>query len=93
MNKKLFKMLCDNYGRNVSVELYEMFDEELKMYDPMLVKGAIKKILSNNKYFPTLSEIKEVIRELPPLIISEDEKIKRWKAKGIVPAWLQNEKG
>lgn len=88
MNKKLFKMLCDNFGKPLNADLYNLFDSELKDYDPILVETAVLKILNEHKFFPTLADIKNVIKELPELKISDEEKIKRWKNKGIQPSWL-----
>ena len=90
MNKKLFKMLCDNFGKPLNIDLYNLFDSELKDYDPILVETAILKILNENKFFPALSDIKNAIKDLSELIISDEEKIKRWKSKGITPDWVEN---
>lgn len=91
MDRKFFKMLCDNFGKTLNADLYELFDNELKDYDPILVERAVKKILDENKFFPTLSDIKNIIKDLPELKISDEEKIKRWNSKGIQPSWLNEE--
>lgn len=88
MNKKLYKSLCDNFNKEINTDLYDMWKEELKDYDEKLVEQAIKQVIMNDKYMPTLARIIEVIKNLPPLEITEAEKINRWEKKGIHPSWL-----
>lgn len=87
MDRNLFKILCDNFNKELNRELYELYNNELQDYDPILVKNAVMNILKNKKYFPNLADIKEEIKKLPPLyeLLTEKEKIKRWQAKGIKP--------
>lgn len=89
MNKELFKMLCANYGKEANIELHKLWNEELKDFDTYYVDIAIKNIIANDKFFPTLSRILEEIKKLPPMEIPEVEKIKRMKAIGIIPSWLE----
>ena len=88
MNKKIYKTLCDNFNREINVELYEIWKEELKDYDEILVEQAVKQIIMNDKYMPTLARIVEIIKNLPPLDIPEDKKIERWEKQGIHPECL-----
>lgn len=88
MNKDLFKMLCANYGKDANVDLHKLWNEELKDFDPYYVEVAIKNIIANDRYFPTLSRIIEELRNLPAMEIPEEEKIKRMKEKGVIPSWL-----
>lgn len=88
MNRKTYKFLCDNFNREVNPELYEMWKEELLDYDDKLVEQAINQIIRNDKFMPTLSRIIEVIKEQPPLEITEEEKLARWEKKGIHPSCL-----
>ena len=88
MNKKIYKTLCDNFNKEINIELYEIWKDELKDYDEKLVEQAIKQIIMNDKYMPTLARIVEVIKALPPLEKTEAEKIERWEKQGIHPSWL-----
>lgn len=88
MNKKLYKLLCDNYNKEINVELYDIWKNELIDYDEVLVEQAIKQIISTDKYMPNLARIIEIIKEQPELDITEENKIKRWNKKNIHPDWL-----
>lgn len=90
MNKDLFKMLCANYGKEPNKELHILWNEELQNYDPYYVEVAIKNIIAKDKFFPTLSRIVEELRNLPPMEIPEEEKIKRFKSK-VMPSWFNKE--
>lgn len=89
MNKKDFAKLCMNYDKEPNEELYELWNDALKDYDTYYVKVAIKNIISNDRYFPTLSKVLEEIKNLPPMEIPMEEKIKRMKEKGVIPSWLE----
>lgn len=88
MNKNLFRMLCANYGKEANIELHKLWNEELKDFDTYYVEVAIKNIIANDRYFPTLSRIIEELKNLPPMEIPQEEKIKRMKEKGVIPSWL-----
>ncbi|MBO7732058.1 MAG: hypothetical protein J6S67_05885 [Methanobrevibacter sp.] len=88
MNKELFKMLCANYGKEPNVDLHKLWNEELKDYDELYIEQAVKDILINDKFFPTLSRIIEEIKSLPLITITEEEKTKRMEERGIKPSWL-----
>lgn len=91
MNKKLFVKLCMNFDKEPNEELFNLWNEMLEEYDPHYVEIAINNIIKNDKYFPTFSKIMEEINNLPELEIPDEEKIKRMKAKGIIPSWLNKE--
>lgn len=61
MNKRLYLMLCDNYGKDINNDLYELLKENLKEYSEEQVENAIKEILKKDKYMPTLARIIEMI--------------------------------
>lgn len=81
-------MLCANYGKEPNVDLHKLWNEELKDFDTYYVEVAIKNIIANDRYFPTLSRIIEELKNLPPMEIPQEEKIKRMKEKGVIPSWL-----
>jgi len=89
MNKKDFAKLCMNYDKEPNEELYELWNDALKDYDTYYVKVAIKNIIANDRYFPTLSKVLEEIKNLPVMEIPVKEKIKRMKEKGVIPSWLE----
>ncbi len=62
MNKKIFKMLCINFNKDANKETYSLWEEELKKYDPIYVDKALHTIIKNDKYFPTLARIIDVIK-------------------------------
>ena len=90
MNKNLFRMLCANYGKEANIELHKLWNDELKDFDTYYVEVAIKNIIANDRYFPTLSRIIEELKNLPPMEIPQEEKIKRMKEKGVIPSWLED---
>ena len=89
MNKELFKMLSANYGKEPNVELHKLWNEELIDYDELYIEQAVKNILMNDKFFPTLSRIIEEIKKLPLITITEEEKLKRMEERGVRPSWLR----
>lgn len=91
MKIELFKKLCLNFNKEPNEDLYLLLNEELEDYDPYYVEVAIRNIIANDKFFPTLNRILEELKNLPPMKIPEEEKIKRMKDKGVIPEWLNKE--
>ena len=90
MKIETFKKLCANYSKEPNEDLYLCWNEMLDGYDPYYVDMAVNSIVKNDKFFPTFNRILEVIKELPPMEIPEEEKIKRMKAKGVIPKWFNS---
>ena len=88
MNKELFKKLCMNYGKDANKELYELWNDELKDYDPYYLQLAIDNIVKNDKFFPTISRVIEEMKVMPYEEIPDWEKKRRMKEKGVEPEWL-----
>lgn len=91
MNKKTFVKLCMSFDKEPNEELYLCWDEMLEDYDTYYVDLAVNSIIKNDKFFPTFSRILEAIKELSPMEIPEEEKIKRMETKGVIPKWLNKE--
>lgn len=91
MKIDLYKQLCSNFNKQADETTYLLWNEMLEEHDPYYVEVAIKNIIKNDKFFPTFSRILEEINNLPELEIPDEEKIKRMKAKGIIPSWLDKE--
>jgi hypothetical protein len=91
MNKKLYKMLCLNFNKELDKDMYEFLSEELIDYDPYYVEQAIKKIIREDRFFPNISRILDVIKSIPTHYFSEEEKIQRWSEHNIRPKWLDKE--
>lgn len=91
MRTELFKQLCMNFGKEPTEELYLLWNETLEEYDPYYVEQAIRSIIKNDKFFPTISRVLEVLKELPYEEIPTEEKIRRMKKMGIEPEWLYKE--
>lgn len=91
MNKKQFAKLCMNYDKEPNEELYSLWNEMLEDYDPYFIEVAIDNIIQNDKFFPTYSRVLEVLNNIPPMEIPEEEKIKRMKNKGVIPEWFNKE--
>ena len=96
MNKKEFAEILKTFFRNYNKRLEEVdagvinnWYEALKDYDVLYVKKGIAMAMVKEKYLPNLATIIEYIKEVPEIIISEEEKIRRWKEKGIIPKWLE----
>lgn len=61
MNKRLFKMLCDNYNKEINTQLYDLWKEQLKDFSEEQIEYAIKEIIKSDKFMPTLARIIEMI--------------------------------
>lgn len=79
MNKKLFAKLCFNFNKEPNEELFQLWEEQLKDYEPNRIEEVLKTILVNDKYFPTLSRVIELI---------DSDKENDIKQKCIKPEWL-----
>lgn len=91
MNKNLFKQLCLNYNRTADVELYKLWEYNLRCYDEDEMQKAINIIISSDKYFPNLNRVLEVVKEVvskEDIVFDEEYKINRMKKLGIKPVWL-----
>lgn len=58
---KRLKVMAVVYNKNATDELYDVYMSLLTKYDPNLALKALDKILQENKFFPTIAEIIEVI--------------------------------
>lgn len=90
MRIELYRQICMNFNKEPNEDLYLLWKEELEDYDTYYVEVAIKNIIKKDKYFPTLNRIIEELSNLPALEIPTNEKIKRMKAKGVIPSWLSD---
>lgn len=91
MNKQLFKQLCMNYNRDADKELYELWEYNLRCYDEDEMKQAISIIISQDKYFPTLSRILEVVKDIVNKEVIDD-RYKIEKLNKIKPSWYEYDK-
>ena len=94
MNKKLFKQLCMNYNKEADKELYELWEYNLRCYDEEELSKAINIIIANDKYFPTLNRILEVVKDIVNKeSIEYDEKYMKEKMinSGVVPEWFNKD--
>lgn len=92
MKIELFKKLCTNFNREPSEDLYILWNENLRIYDDDEINKAVKTIISNDSYFPTLSRFKEVMKDIlnNELKNYDSEKVVREKMErlDIHPSWL-----
>lgn len=94
MNKSLYKQLCMNYGKEPDKDLYELWEYNLRCYDEEEIQKAINIIIAKDKYFPNLSRIFEVVKEVVSkenCEVSDYEKIDKMKKLNIIPNWLGKE--
>lgn len=88
MNKQLFKQLCMNYNKEADKDLYELWNYNLRCYDEEEIQRTINIIISNDKYFPTLSRMLEVIKQIIEKKFFTKDKIKykntKWFNKEII---------
>lgn len=77
MNKKDFAMLCINYGKEPNEDLFELWKYNLRPYDEEEIKKTFNIIMAQDKFFPTLNRIIEVVKDL----VSKEETIKIIKIK------------
>ena len=85
MNKKLYMALCTNYNKQKDKEHFELLEEMFKDDDPIYMERTIKRIIKEDKFFPSVARIKEVLNEEYNIPLTEEEKLKRWNKEGIVP--------
>ena len=88
MRIELFKKLCANFNKEPNEDLYLLWNDEFNDYDPYYLELAIHNIIRTEKFFPTISRVLEVLKELPYEEIPTEEKIRRMKERGIEPNWL-----
>lgn len=92
MNKKQYITLCSNFNKSKDKEHYELLEEMFKNEDEIYMDRAVKKIIQEDKYFPSVARIKEVLDEVHKEPLSEDEKLKKWAKEGFCPSWLSKDK-
>ncbi len=88
MNKKMYIALCSNFNRPKEKDHYELLEEMFKEEDEVYMEEAVKIIVSEDKYFPSVARIKEVLNKLHDEPITEDIKLKKYAKSGIIPKWL-----
>lgn len=90
MNKKQFKKLCLNYGKDANVDLYELWNYNLRCFDEEEIEKTINKIIATDQYFPTLNRLlevaKQVVRE-EDIEYNEKQLGEIFERKGVVPEW------
>lgn len=88
MNKKDFAKLCFNFNKEPNEDLYELWEYNLRCYDGEELSRAINIIIANDKYFPTLSRVLEVVKDivLKETFIKDESKYKntKWYGKEII---------
>lgn len=90
MKIELFKKLCANFNKEPNEDLYLLWNEEFKDYDPYYLELAVLSIIRNDTYFPTISRVLEILKNIS-IEIPEEENERRMKEKGIEPEWLNKE--
>lgn len=95
MNKKIFKQLCMNYNRDADKDLYELWEYNLRCYDEDEMQKAINIIIAQDKYFPALSRVLEVVKDVVSkenIDFNNEDYIKeKMKKYNIKPNWLDKE--
>ena len=91
MNKKQYQLLCSNFNKQKDIDQYELMEEIFKDEDPLYMERAVKKIINEDKFFPSVARIKEVLEEVWKTPLTEEEKLKRWEKEGITPSCLSKE--
>lgn len=94
MNKKDFVKLCFNYSKEPNEELYELWNYNLRCYDEKEIQQALNTIIAKDKYFPTLSRILEVVKEIvnkDNTVYDDDYKKDKMLKCGVIPKWFNKE--
>ncbi len=91
MNKKLYITLCSNFNKSKDKDHFELLEDIFKEEDEFYMEKAIKRIISEDKFFPSVARIKEVLNMVYDESLSEEEKLKRWNKEGIVPECTKKE--
>lgn len=90
MNKQLFKQLCINYNRTADKDLFELWEYNLRPYDEEEVKKAFSIIMLQDKYFPNLNRVLEVVKSVVEKE-TPDGRCKIEKLDRIKPEWYGKE--
>lgn len=94
MNKKDFAKLCMNYGKEPNEDLFELWEYNLRCYDEKEIKDAVNVIVLNDKYFPSLGRMLEVVKDIvkkEDVYVSEEQKREKMERLNIKPEWLKEE--
>lgn len=77
MNKIEFKecteLLVANYSKTLNIQILSIWYEELKNYSKEDYSNAVKKIIKNENFMPSLAKVKEYMKK--PSWINEDIEI------------------
>lgn len=90
MNKQLFKQLCINYNRTADKDLFELWEYNLRPYDEEELKKAFGIIMVQDKYFPNLNRVLEVVKDVVNKELTND-RYKLEKLDRIKPEWYGKE--
>lgn len=95
MNKKDFAKLCFNYGKEPNEDLFELWSYNLRCYDEDEMQKAINIIIAQDKYFPTLNRVLEVVKDVvsKEVFIKDETKYKNteWYDKEIINEEIDEE--
>lgn len=101
---KEMKILSLSYNKDFDEETITLWYEQFKEINKDYLHNAVKKIIVNNKYLPSIAELLDKCREEQKLAEKEVlekmyndnyfkesreyEKVLNWLEKGIIPLWL-----
>lgn len=94
MNKKDFAKLCFNYNKEPNEDLYELWEYNLRCYDEDEMQKAINIIIAQDKFFPTLSRVLEVVKDVvrkEDVFKNEDAIIEKAKRLNINLKWYNED--
>ena len=95
MNKKIFKQLCMNYNKEADKDLFELWQNNLRCYDEDEMQKAVAIIIAQDRYFPTLNRVLEVVKDVVSkerIDFNNEDYIKEKMQKyNIKPDWLDKE--
>ena len=94
MNKKDFAKLCFNYNKEPNEDLFELWEDNLRCYDEDEIKKTINTIISQDKYFPTLSRVLEVVKDVvkkEDAYCDEEHKREKMVRINFKPKWFNEE--
>ena len=91
MNKELYKKLCINFNKHPSKDVYQLWDEELKIYKKDEIEKAVTSIIRNDEYMPSLGRIIEEIKVGQGNYIPNNKSVANGRKITAKPEWFDKE--
>lgn len=72
-----YKYLCKIYHKDYDEDECKEYYKRLQHYGNKKVESAFEMAINTNKFFPTISELNQIISELPPAWFNQNLTVKK----------------